>query len=381
LRGHEVPGSRPVVLIALPAFSNSEDASHPVCTGVVAGGRVRGRRGPLGVLLGVLLAAALLSACGGGSGSPNSLTLYSGQHVQTTDSLVKAFEEKTGITVNVRFDDEDVLTDQIITEGSNSPADVIFTENSPPLEYLASKDLLGPVDASTLAHTPSRFNSPDGLWVGVSARVSVMVYNTSLLRPSQLPTSALQLADPQWSGKVALAGGETDFQPIVTSIAHTYGDDAALRWLEGFKANAGSHDYPDNETVTDEVNRGQVALGIVNQYYWYRQRAEVGAANMHSAIAYFAPHDIGYVLDVSGAGILKSSRHQPAAQKFLAFLNSTQGQEIIARSDSFEYPIGSGVTTAQPETPFEQLQPNGITIAELGTGAEAVKLLQEAQLL
>jgi iron(III) transport system substrate-binding protein len=342
--------------------------------------RVRRRRGS-GVLLGALLGAALLSACGGRTGTSNSLTLYSGQHVQTTQALVGAFEKKTGIAVNVRYDDEDVLTDQIITEGSNSPADVIFTENSPPLEYLASKGLLSPVDASTLAQTPSRFNSPDGRWVGVSARVSVMVYNTSLLRPSQLPTSAMELADPQWKGKVAIAGGETDFQPIVTSIARTYGEEAAVRWLEGFKANAGSHDYPDNETIADEVNRGQVALGIVNQYYWYRERAEVGAANMHSAIAYFAPHDVGYVLDVSGAGILKSSQHQTEAQKFLAFLNSTQGQEIIAHSDSFEYPIGSGVTTAQPETPFGQLQPNGITIAQLGTGAEAVKLLQEAQLL
>ena len=118
-------------------------------------------------------------------------------------------------------------------------------------------------------------------------------------------------------------------------------------WLEALKANAGSHIYPDNETIADEVNRGQVALGIVNQYYWYRERAEVGASNMHSAIAYFAPHDVGYVLDVSGAGILKSSTHQAEAQKFLAFLTSAQGQEIIAHSDSFEYPIASGVTTAQ----------------------------------
>ena len=63
-------------------------------------------------------------------------------------------------------------------------------------------------------------------------------------------------------------------------------------------------------------------------------------------LAYFAPHDPGYVLDVSGAGVLKSSKHQAAAQKFLAFLVSKQGQEIIAdRSDSYEYPIGSGVTT------------------------------------
>jgi iron(III) transport system substrate-binding protein len=191
----------------------------------------------------------------------------------------------------------------------------------------------------------------------------------------------MQLADPKWSGRFAIAGSETDFQPIVTSIARTYGDDAALRWLNAVKANAGSHDYPDNETVTSEVNNGQVALGLINQYYWYRLRAEVGAGSTHSAIAYFAPHDVGYVLNVSGAGILRSSTHQKAAQRFLAFLTSTEGQEIIAHSDSFEYPIASGVTTAQPETPFDQLQPNGITIEELGTGAEAIRLLQEAQLL
>ena len=342
-------------------------------------------RGARGALLAAALGAGLLVAGtaaappAGASGAP--LTLYSGQHVQTTQALVSAFEKKTGITVNVRFDDEDVLADQIVTEGGHSPADVFLTENSPPLQYLASKKLLAPVAKTTLAKTPSKYNSPNGMWVGVSARVSVMVYNTSLLRPSQLPTSAMQLAQPQWKGKIAIAGGETDFQPIVTSVARTYGTAAALKWLDALKANAGNHQYPDNETIADEVNRGQVALGIVNQYYWYRERAEVGAANMHSAIAYFAPHDVGYVVDVSGAGILRSSQHQAEAQRLVAFFNSAQGQEIIAHSQSFEYPIASGVTTAQPETPFDQLQPNSITIPQLGTGAGAIKLLQEAQLL
>jgi iron(III) transport system substrate-binding protein len=191
----------------------------------------------------------------------------------------------------------------------------------------------------------------------------------------------MELADPKWSGKIAIAGGETDFQPIVTSIDRTYGSHAALNWLNAVKANAGGHNYPSNEAVTSAVNNGHVALGVINQYYWYRERAQVGKSGMHSAIAYFAPHDVGYVLNVSGAGVLRSSTHQKAAQRFLAFLTSPQGQEIIAHSDSFEYPIASGVKTGEPETPFAALQPNGITIAELGTGAEAIKLLQEAQLL
>ncbi|MFZ0667782.1 MAG: extracellular solute-binding protein [Acidimicrobiales bacterium] len=333
----------------------------------------------------VITGGALFSACSssgsGSGGSGQSITLYNGQHEQTTDTLVSAFEASTGITVNVRSDDEDTLADQIVVEGKNSPADVIFTENSPALEYLQEKGLLAPVDPSSLADTPSKYNSPEDDWVGVSARVSVLIYNPSLISKTQLPNSVLQLANPQYAGKLAFAAGETDFQPIVTSVVRTYGRTRALQWLEGIKSNAGSHIYPDNETIADEVNRGAVAFGVVNQYYWYRMRAEVGAGNMHSDITYFAPHDPGYVLDVSGAAILKSSKHQSAAQKFLAFLVSKQGQDIIAHSISYEYPIASGVSTAQPETPFKQLEPNSITIPELGDGSTAIALLQQVGLL
>jgi iron(III) transport system substrate-binding protein len=340
------------------------------------------RRGSV-VLAALAATGGLLTACGSssGSGSGQSITLYNGQHEQTTDYLVAGFEKATGITVNVRNDDEDTLADELVTEGPRSPADVIYTENTPAVQYLADKGLLAPVDPLTLAHTPSKYDSPQGLWVGVSARVSVLIYNPALIAESQLPTSVLQLADPRYQGKLAFAAGETDFQPIVTSVDRAYGRAATLRWLEGIKANAGSHVYPDNETIADEVNRGVVAFGVVNQYYWYRMRAEIGAANLKAKITYFAPHDPGYVLDISPAAILKSSKHQAAAQKFLAFITSAQGQEIIAHSISYEYPIASGVTTAQPETPFAQLQPNDITIPDLGDGSTAIALLKEAGLL
>ena len=133
------------------------------------------------------------------------------------------------------------------------------------------------------------------------------------------------------------------------------------------------------------MNRGQVAFGVINQYYWYRLRAEIGASAMHSQLAYFAPRDPGYVIDVSGAAVLKSSRHQAAAQKFLAFLVSQQGQDVIARAEgneqSYEYPLADGVTTSAPETPFGQLQPNPITVADLGDGSAAIALLRQAGLL
>jgi iron(III) transport system substrate-binding protein len=328
-----------------------------------------------------LAAGGLVTSACGSSSSSTTLILYNGQHPQTTDALITAFEQKTGINVLVRNDDEDILADQIVQEGSRSPADLIFTENSPALEFLQNKGLLAAVDPSTLAHTASRFNSPQGDWVGVTARVSVLIYNTDELTASQLPTSVLQLADPRWSGKLAIAVGETDFQPIVTAVERAYGKQRTLQWLEGLKANAGGHTYPDNETITSMVNDGTCAIGIINQYYWYRERVLVGASAMHSAIAYLAPRDPGYVVDISGAAVLASSKHRAAAEAFLAFITSNQGQEIIAHGTSFEYPVAAGVAAPAGETPFAQLQPYPINLAELGDGASAIALLQQVQLL
>lgn len=327
------------------------------------------------------LACALLAACGGSSGSASALTLYNGQHQQTTDQLVAAFEKATGIIVSVRNDDEDTLANQIALQGQNSPADVFFTENSPPLEFLQNKGLLATVHGSTLTQVPARYSSPRHDWVGVSARVSLIVYNPSLISAQQLPASVLQLADPKYKGKLALAPGETDFQPIVTSVLRARGQAATLSWLTGLKANAAGHMMADNETLVSDVNRGLVAFGIINQYYWYRLKAQLGASAMHSRLAYFAPHDPGYVIDVSGAAVLKSSKHQAAAQRFLAFLVSKKGQEIIAHSGSFEYPLAAGVTNPAAQTPLGQLQPDSISLGELGDGGTAIALLQKAGLL
>lgn len=331
------------------------------------------------LVIAVAGALAPLSACGTGTPA-NALTLYNGQHPQNTQDLVAAFQKATGIDVVVRSNDEDLLADEIVSDGCHSAVDVIYTENSPALQYLAEQHLLTPLPASTLARVPARFNSPNGEWVGVSARVSAMTYNPSLIAQSELPTSVLQLADPRYRGKLAFAPAESDVQPIVTAVLKRYGRTRALTWLEGVAANVSGH-YSSAETVTNAVNSGAVAFGIINQYYWYRLRAVLGAANVHSRLAYFAPHDPGYVVDVSGAGVLTCSSHKAAAQRLVAFLVSHAGQEMIAHSSSYEYPIVSGVITAAPEKPFDHLSPDPITVAELGDGSAAIALLHEAGLL
>lgn len=336
-------------------------------------------------LAAVAAAAVVATGCSTGSGSSSgsqTITLYNAQHEQTTDALITAFTKQTGIKVKVRSDGEDVLTAQLEQEGSKSPADVFYTENSPWLAQLDEKHLLAPVDAASLQQVPASDSASTGDWIGVSARVSVLVYNTQKLTAAQLPTSILDLADPQWKGKLELAPAETDFWPIVSSVAKAYGDAKTLAWLKGLKSNAAPNDtIPDNETVVSDVSKGTNDMGLINHYYFYRLQAEIGKPAVHAALAFFAPRDPGYVLDISGAGILKSSKHQAAAQQFVAFLTSAAGQTILADSDSFEYPIGDHVAANPELPPFAQLQPNSFSVAELGTGDDAKTLLQEAQLL
>jgi iron(III) transport system substrate-binding protein len=333
-------------------------------------------------LLLAALAALTIAACGSSgspSSSPGTLTVYSGQHEQTTAKLVKAFEAQTHIKVSVRFADEATLGNQIAAEGSHSPADVFFTENTPVLEALHEKGLLAPVEASTLAAVPHQYSSAAGDWVGVSARQSVLVYNTSKLKASEVPNSIMELAEPKWKGKVGFAPSETDFQPLVTSIVKFKGKAAAEKWLQGVAAN--SRTYPDNETVVAQVNNGESELGPINHYYWFRLRAELGNGGIHSALHYYAAGDPGDLMNISGAAVVKSTKHQKQAQEFLAFLVSQAGQEAIAHSDSFEYPLRPGVAPAPGLRPFADLHPVSLTPAELGDGSEALEMEQRLGLL
>ena len=112
-----------------------------------------------------------------------------------------------------------MLADQIVTEGSRSPADVFYTENSPPLEYLQGKGLLATVRQRHAGGHPGPVQLAAGRLGGRVGPGQRAHLQPSLISQSQLPTSVMQLADPKYKGKLALAAGETDFQPIVTSVA------------------------------------------------------------------------------------------------------------------------------------------------------------------
>jgi len=308
-----------------------------------------------------------------------SLTLYSGQHEQTVDLLTKAFTKETGIDVKVHSGETPELASQLVKEGRSSPADVFFAENSPELELLSEKGLLAKVAPETLASVPAQDSGSAGDWVGVFGRENVLAYNPGMVKEADLPASLMDLAKTEWKGKVAIAPTDADFLPLVGAVAAMKGRPAALEWLKGLRDNAMILD--DDEGVVAAVDRGAVATGIINNYYWARLRMEKGD-KMQSAIHHFAGGDVGGLMNVSGAAVLKGSRNQAAAQKFLAFLVSKPAQELVSKLNiTFEYPLAAGVAANPLLKPTAELQPPSLTLKQIGDDRDAAALLTEAGLI
>lgn len=190
--------------------------------------------------------------------------MYSGQHEQTTDALVSAFEQATGAKVIVRNDDEDALEQQIEQEGSNSPADVFYTENTPPLARLDEKGLLAPIGADELADVPTQDSASDhklGGRLGASERTGLQHRRSETRRPADVGDRVGRSEVERQARHRALGDR---FRTVVTSVAADIGNVGAQKWLEGLKANAGAHQDPDNETLVANVDKGVTQIGLIN---------------------------------------------------------------------------------------------------------------------
>ena len=326
----------------------------------------------------VLVCSAVAAGCGGAGGDPKSIVLYSGQHPQLTDALVRSFEKQTGIDVKVRTNDGVVLADQLLQEGPASPADVYFTENSPELETLDQHGLLVKLPAPTLQQLPSDDAPHGGAWAPVALRVSGLAYSPKLIARSSLPPSVLDLAQPAWKGKVAIAPTDSDFPPVVGAVLARYGPTAAKQWLAGLKRNA--QVFQTDEAVVAAVNSGHVATGVINHYYSYRLRTEIGPGAMHSAVYFFPDHNVGSIENISGVAVLKTSKHPQLADRFADFLVSATGQRLISQGDDFEYPARADIAANPQLPPLSSLAPARLSVVKLGNDQAAAKLIQQSGL-
>ena len=314
-------------------------------------------------------AAVLLGAACGGDGE--SLTLYSGRSENLVAPLIEQFSEETGIEVDVRYGDSADLALLIAEEGDRTPADIFLSQSPGAVGFLAEADLLTPISPEVLELVDARSRNESGLWVGVTGRQRVVVYNEELVDAAELPASVFELTSEEWQGRVAIAPENGSFQDFVTAMRHLEGDARTEQWLCGM-AEGDAPTYSGNSAIVDAVSRGEVEVGLVNHYYNLRFLAE--DPGLPSRNHFLAGDDVGALLMVSAATVLEQSDQREDAEELISFLLGEAAQSYFA-DETFEYPLVDSVAPA-PELPtLAELEAPQYDIERLGSELRDTALL------
>lgn len=306
--------------------------------------------------------------------SGETLTVYSGRSEDLIAPILQQFTNETGVQVEVRYGNTAEMAAVILEEGDNSPADVYIAQDAGALGALAQEGRLMPLPSDILVRVPAEFRSDDGLWVGLSGRARVLVYNTEALTGEDLPASILDLANLEWVGRVGWAPTNGSFQAQVTAMRLLLGDDAVRVWLEAMVAN-GSVPYENNTAVVQAVIDGEVQVGLVNHYYLYgflSDNPAVPAAN------YFFPGgDPGALVNVAGAGVVNTSDQPGLAQRLILYLLSNRAQEYFS-AETYEYPLVEGIEPSVELRPLAEIEVPTLDLSDLSDLQATLELLSEA---
>lgn len=341
------------------------------------------RRVPVVAVVG---ASLTLAACGstdetGGAeaASDGALVIYSGRNEALVDPVLDRLEEAVGIPVEVRYAGTSELAAQLLEEGDGTDADLFFGQDAGALGALASAGMLTELDQEVLDLVDERYRDAEGRWVATSARARVLAYDPAQVPDIEAFTTIDQVLEPEWAGKVGYAPSNASFHAFVTALRADRGEEGAREWLEAFAAND-PQAYENNVAVLDAVDDGQVALGLLNHYYWYQRVAEVGEDGIDARIHYLASDDPGALINVAGAGIVEGTDQPEAAAAAIAFLLSEETQQYFA-DETAEYPVLDGVeSTVVDLPPLSELQGQQIDLNELESLEETLALLDEVGL-
>ncbi len=326
-----------------------------------------------------LIAAALaavsvvgLAGCAP-SDTDGDFVVYVGRSETLIQPLIDQYVAETGVEVQVRYAGSAELAAQILEEGDNSPADVFMAQDAGALGAVSKAGYLRELDADLLKLIAPEYRAADGTWMGVSGRVRVFNYNPE--KVLELPSSVLDLASPEWKGRVGIAPTNSSFQAFVTALRLIEGDDVALAWLEAMKENGVI--YEKNSAILEAVESGQVDAGLINHYYWYARGNEVGFENLNSEIAAFESQDVGNLRNVAGVGILSEDSR---AKAFVQFLLSETAQQYFVTETS-EYPLIEGLDPLPGLTPLDQIPAPEFDLNDLEALEETLQLIRAAGLI
>ncbi|GJL56029.1 MAG: putative binding protein component of ABC iron transporter [Nitrospirales bacterium] len=296
--------------------------------------------------------------------SADSLVVYSGRAERLIKPVLDRFEKETGIKVQLLTSKTAELVNRLRAEGENTPADILITNDAAGLERARQLGLLQPLSSqdniqahsstkgseslppsdlkNILSNIPEPYRADDNSWVGLSGRFYVVVYNTTKVKPDEIE-SILDLADPKWKGKIAIENAGSEYlQSGVSVIKAAHGEDATRKFLQGLKDNAENRVYGKSSQLVKAVARGEVSMGLVNHYYVFRQLAKEPKAPIATLMPDQQQGGMGAILNVAGVAVTKPTKHVREAHQLVAFLASSEGQEMFADMNK-EYPLNPEV--------------------------------------
>ena len=328
--------------------------------------------------LALLSSSLFLSTQSVAADNNDGIVIYNAQHENLVKSWVDGFTKETGIKVTLRNGDDSELGNQLVQEGSASPADVFLTENSPSMVLVDNANLFAPLDSDTLKQVPAEYRPAHGRWIGIAARSTVFVYNPAKLSEQQLPKSLMDLAKPEWKGRWAASPSGADFQAIVSAMLALKGEQATLEWLKAMKANFVA--YKGNSTVMKAVNAGQIDGGVIYHYYRFVDQSKTGENSKNTQLYYFKHQDPGAFVSLSGGGVLASSKHKSQAQAFIKYITGKEGQESLRTNNAFEYAVGVNAASNPKLVPLKDLDAPKVEPSTLNS-KKVIELITQAGLL
>lgn len=288
----------------------------------------------------------IVSGSDSSSEQVEELTIYSGRSEEFIAPFFANWEQESGIKLNVRYGDSAELAAQILEEGKNSPADLFLSQDAGSLGAVSAAGLFTKLPAGTGAEIEDIYIAGDRSWIGVTGRARVFAYNPKAV--ALLPQSVTDLTKPVYKGRVGIAPSNASFQAFVTALINEKGTTFAENWLKAIKENEAKI-YLKNSAIVEAIDKGEIDLGLVNHYYTWEVSQALGR-DIEVENGFFAPGDIGNLVNVSGIGILGTSEKQQAAQGLIDYLTSGAAQSLFVEQ-THEYSLipGAKAPASLPE--------------------------------
>ena len=147
------------------------------------------------------------------------VNIYSARKEDLIKPLLVQFENATNIKVNLITGKADALLQRIISEGKNSPADLLITTDAGRLYRAQKANVLQAIQSEILEESiPEQFREPEGYWYGLTLRARPIIYAVDRINPAQLSTYEA-LTNSTWKGQICIRSSDNIYnQSLVASL-------------------------------------------------------------------------------------------------------------------------------------------------------------------